>query len=187
MDSLFHALVNSNENISELQKLSRGDLLIRVGEIEKHMYIVLDGAVRVTYFEDDNEEVHTIRFGYKNSILASIPSFFDGSPSLFTIECIRSSVIKKIHKKQFFEIINSNNDYQKEYDLYLQNFFKQQIEREIDLLTTSPTKRFERVIERSPQLFQHIPMKYIASYLRMQPETLSRIMKKERDLMKEAK
>ncbi|NME67050.1 Crp/Fnr family transcriptional regulator [Flammeovirga aprica] len=187
MDSLFHALVHSNENISELKKLSRGDLLIRVGEIEKHMYIILEGAVRVTYFEEGNKEEHTIRFGYKNSILASIPSFFDGSPSLFTIECIRSSTVKKIHKTHFFEIIASDPAYQKEYDLYLQNFFKQQIKREIDLLTTSPVKRFERVIKRSPQLFQHIPMKYIASYLRMQPETLSRIMKKDRDLMKESK
>ncbi|KXX68842.1 Crp/Fnr family transcriptional regulator [Flammeovirga sp. SJP92] len=186
MDSLFHALIHANENISELKNLSRGDLLIRVGEVEKHIYIVLSGAVRVTYFEDNNEEEHTIRFGYKNSILASIPSFFDESPSLFTIECIRSSEVKKIHKKHFFEIINSCDEFQKEYNLYLQNYFKQQVEREIDLLTTSPLKRFERVMKRSPQLFQHVPKKYIASYLRMKPETLSRIMKRERDLMKES-
>ena len=51
------------------------------------------------------------------------------------------------------------------------------LEREVDLITYSPQKRFERVFERSPQLFQEIPQKYIASYLRMTPETLSRILK----------
>ena len=49
------------------------------------------------------------------------------------------------------------------------------MEREIDLLTLSPRNRYNRVLERSPQLFQHIPLKYIASYLRMTPETLSRL------------
>ena len=51
----------------------------------------------------------------------------------------------------------------------------EQIEREKDILTQSPLARYQRVLKRSPQLFQEIPNKYIASYLRMTPETLSRI------------
>ena len=53
----------------------------------------------------------------------------------------------------------------------------QQMEREIDILTYSPLKRYQRVLKRSPHLFQEIPSKYIASYLRMSPETLSRLKK----------
>ncbi len=49
-------------------------------------------------------------------------------------------------------------------------------EREIDLLTQSPQERIERIRKRSPQVFQEIPHKYIASYLRMSPETLSRLL-----------
>jgi hypothetical protein len=52
-----------------------------------------------------------------------------------------------------------------------------QFEREKDILTYSPLKRYQRVLKRSPQLFQEIPNKYIASYLRMSPETLSRLKK----------
>lgn len=52
-----------------------------------------------------------------------------------------------------------------------------EIEREIDILTFSPAERLNRVQERSPHLFQEIPSKYIAAYLRMTPETLSRIRK----------
>ncbi|WP_369806592.1 hypothetical protein [Tenacibaculum finnmarkense] len=60
---------------------------------------------------------------------------------------------------------------------FLNDFMYQQIEREIDLITYSPQKRFNRIFKRSPKLFQEIPQKYIASYLRMAPETLSRILK----------
>ena len=51
------------------------------------------------------------------------------------------------------------------------------MEREIDILTKSPQARYQRVLNRSPRLFQEIPNKYIASYLNMTPETLSRLKK----------
>ena len=42
-------------------------------------------------------------------------------------------------------------------------------------LISSPKERYERVLKRSPQLFQEIPNKHIANYLRMSAETLSRL------------
>ena len=59
----------------------------------------------------------------------------------------------------------------------LENLVIQQMEREIDILTNSPKERYLRVLKRSPQLFQEIPNKHIANYLRMSPETLSRLKK----------
>jgi hypothetical protein len=59
----------------------------------------------------------------------------------------------------------------------LENLAVQQLEREIDLLKNSPKERYERVLKRSPQLFQEIPNRHIANYLRMSPETLSRLKK----------
>ncbi len=49
------------------------------------------------------------------------------------------------------------------------------IEREVELLTLSPVERYQRLLERSPHIFQIIRRKYIASYLRMTPETMSRL------------
>jgi CRP/FNR family transcriptional regulator, anaerobic regulatory protein len=59
----------------------------------------------------------------------------------------------------------------------LEDLVIQQIEREKDLLTASPKERFERVLKRSPILFQEISNRHIANYLRMTPETLSRLKK----------
>ena len=49
------------------------------------------------------------------------------------------------------------------------------IEREIDLLLPEPERRLARLMARSPHIFQLVPKKYIASSLRMTPETLSRL------------
>lgn len=59
----------------------------------------------------------------------------------------------------------------------LENLVVQQLEREVDILTASPKERYERVLARSPRLFQEIPGRNIANYLRMSPETLSRLKK----------
>ena len=59
----------------------------------------------------------------------------------------------------------------------LENLVCQLLEREIDILTTSPIERYRRVLKRSPTLFQEIPHKHIANYLRMSAETLSRLKK----------
>lgn len=73
--------------------------------------------------------------------------------------------------------VESSAENTKIWHLILGDLIIQQMERERDILTSSPLKRYKRVLKRSPQLFQEIPNKYIASYLRMTPETLSRIKK----------
>ena len=59
----------------------------------------------------------------------------------------------------------------------LEDLVIQQIEREKDLLVSSPKERYERVLRRSPILFQEVSNRHIANYLRMTPETLSRLKK----------
>lgn len=75
------------------------------------------------------------------------------------------------------EIVNSKPEYIALYNQLLEQLVLQQMEREQDLLINSPEERYRRVLQRSPQLFQEVPHKYIASYLRMTPETLFRIKK----------
>ena len=120
-------------------------------------------------------EEHIIRFGYEGSLITSLSSFLKGTPSEFYIEAIRKTSMKVISKEDLARLVNENSENLRQYTNLLETLISQQIDREIDLLITSPTERLNRVLKRSPNLFQHVPLKYIASYLRMTPETLSRI------------
>lgn len=168
-----NTLLQAFEELPSQKIFAKGDLLLRAGDIEKHVYYIIDGAVRV-FLLTEHEEM-TIRFGYKGSLINSLASFIKQAPSDFYIEAMRQTTVKIMERKQFLELVNQNADTQKQYIALLELLVTQQIEREIDLLTVSPVERFNRVLERSPDVFQHIPLKYIASYLRMTPETLSRI------------
>ncbi len=166
-------LLFSFNQTGEEKVLSKGELLLKEGDIETNLYLVQTGAIRVFYLSEFEEQ--TIRFGYEGSLINSLSSFIKATPSDFYIEAIRKSSIKIISKDKVLKLAHENRESLLQYIQLLETLITQQIDREIDLLITSPSERLKRVLERSPNLFQEIPLKYIASYLRMKPETLSRI------------
>ncbi len=154
--------------------IGRNEFLKVKGSIDTNLYYVKSGSLRI--FVLDNYEEQTIRFAYRENIIVSLDSFLTGKPSDLYIQAIKKTVVNVVTKNQidhFLEIEKNQNLWTK----ILENLVLQQMEREIDILTTSPKERYERVLKRSPRLFQEIPNRYIANYLRMSPETLSRLKK----------
>ena len=156
-------------------ELSRNEFLKVSGSIDTNLYYILSGSLRI--FIIDESEEHTIRFGYQDNMLAALDSFISERPSEYYIQAIKRLKVKVIGKKAIMKLIEGSVELQKFWSTALEQIIFQQLEREQDILISSPLERYKRVLERSPQLFQKIPNKYIASYLRMTPETLSRIKK----------
>jgi CRP-like cAMP-binding protein len=172
---IFKIFESNHPEDVKLLDLKRGDFLIKSGQVERYTYLIESGAVAVKLFKEN--ESHTIRFGYSGSFLNSIPSFFDDSPSLFDIIAIRKTRVRAFAKSRLFEVLDSDPKLKDAYISVLENLATQFVEREIDLLASSPAERYQRVLKRSPKLFEEIPLKHIAEYLRMSPETLSRLRK----------
>lgn len=166
-------LIDFIQQQGTIKTISKHQCIITPNEVEKNLYFIINGAVRVFYVTEKDE--FTIRLGYNGSIINSLSSFLQEKPSEFFIEAIRKTTFIAISKPQLYSFIQLNPANIMGYNALLELIVTQVVEREIDLLLTSPTERLKRVVERSPQLFQYVPLKYIAAYLRMSPETLSRI------------
>lgn len=155
--------------------INRNEYLTKKGHLDTNLYFVLSGSVRV--FIIDNSEELTIRFGYKDSFVAALDSFISEKPTDYYIQAVKKTDLKIMSKKAYNNFLQSSAENSALGHNIMEQLIYQQMEREIDILTTSPEERYKRVLKRSPRLFQEIPHKYIASYLRMTPETLSRIKK----------
>lgn len=153
----------------------RNDYLKVQDSIDTNLYFVSKGSLRV--FIMDNSEENTIRFGYQGDFILSLDSFFTEKASDFYIQALKKSEVKILSKLRFLNFIQSNEKNIALWKDILGMLILMQIEREKDLLISSPLERYNRVLKRSPKLFQEVPHKYIASYLRMTPETLSRMRK----------
>ncbi|MBU2906929.1 Crp/Fnr family transcriptional regulator [Arenibacter algicola] len=160
--------------ITALQ-LERNQYLKVQGSMDTNLYWVAEGSLRI-FVVEENEE-HTIRFGYTHNFITALDSFLDEKPSDLYIQALKKTTVKVIDKATFMDFMQSSPENSTTWQLMLEQLVLQQMERERDILTVSPLERYKRVLKRSPQLFQEIPNKYIASYLRMTPETLSRIKK----------
>lgn len=154
--------------------LERNEYLKTAGKTDDNIYFIESGSVRI-FVHDDMEE-RIIRFGYQQNLIVCMESYLTGSPSPTLIQALKKTVLSVITRAQgdtFLQVDENRMTWIK----MLENLVLQQLEREVDLLTTSPLERYNRVLKRSPKLFQEIPNKHIANYLRMSAETLSRLKK----------
>ncbi|MDR6968850.1 CRP-like cAMP-binding protein [Flavobacterium arsenatis] len=155
--------------------LQRNEYLKAANTTDTNIYFVESGSLRIFILDGSEEQV--IRFGYPDNIIVALDSFFLEKPSEFYIQALKKTIVKVIPKSVFYEFVEQSEENKKVFIKMLEDLILQQMEREKDILTSSPKERYNRVLARSPRLFQEIPNKHIANYLRMSAETLSRLKK----------
>ena len=153
--------------------LKRGDHLHHAGVTDTDVYYVESGTLRSYVLVNDEEQI--IRFGYAGDFMAALDSFFTGEPTMLHAAALRKCRVRVMRKSVYTEHVTAHPELAALWRQTLSWMITGQLEREIDLLTNDPAERYRRVLARSPRLFQEIPAKYIANYLRMTPETLSRV------------
>lgn len=156
-------------------EFKRDTLIKEADTVDTHLYFLEEGSVRAYFTEDDKE--HIVYFGYKGSLLSAIDSFLSDASSELCIKTIKKTKVRVISKKRFLDFIEKEKETLTLWQHVLSQLLLLQVEREKNLLLDSPTARYQQLLEVHPKLFQEIPHRYIASYLRMTPETLSRIQK----------
>lgn len=165
----------SSEVPCKLLSLKRKEFAKHSRAVDTNLYLIKSGSVRV--FNIINEEEHCLYLGYQGSIVTATDSFFSGTPSDYYIQAIKQTEIEIIRKEDFLEFVHASKTLMKLWQDVLIEIIQHHIERNQNLMTTSSVERYERLLQKDPKLFQQIPLKYIASYLRMSPETLSRLKK----------
>ncbi|TXF89409.1 Crp/Fnr family transcriptional regulator [Neolewinella aurantiaca] len=171
--STLHTYFEENDLWHKTIELKRGDHLHLAGDRDDNVYYVDSGLLRAYVLVNDDEQI--IRFAYQGDFLVAMDSFFTGGPTMLYASALRKTTVRVIRKSKYNAAIVNDPELNKIWQQILSWMVVGQLEREIDLLTNDPAERFRRVAERSPRLFQEVPAKYIANYLRMTAETLSRL------------
>ncbi|MFK8046207.1 MAG: Crp/Fnr family transcriptional regulator [Crocinitomicaceae bacterium] len=169
----FIKFLDENDIWEDSKTVVRHEFIKQEGQQDTNIYFIVEGCLRLFILDDEYE--HTIRFGYQNNIVTALDSYISEQPSDLCIQAIRKTTVKIISKRKFRSLVDQSTELKNVWTELLELLVYQQLEREKDILIQSPVKRYKRVLARSPQLFQEVPHKYIASYLRMTPETLSRL------------
>ncbi|UTW62333.1 Crp/Fnr family transcriptional regulator [bacterium SCSIO 12741] len=165
------ALMTEHWNIPKT--LKRGEFLSRPDQIEHFLYYIHHGTMRIYLTRDDSE--YDVGFGYDNTLINSFPSFVTQEPDGYHIQILKTAKLTAIRRQDFYDAMGQSREIAEFWTRSMELAVLGKTDRETDLLILSPQERAQKLLKRSPQVFQFIPRKYLASYLRMSPETLSRL------------
>lgn len=158
------------------RKFKKGDFLCRNGQIERYLSIISSGTCRGFYSNKEGQEI-SVAFMFPNGFVSAYYSFLTQRPSLMAIQAVSATTIISISVTDLSMLCDKYKSAERIGRLNAEKIYRRKEEREIALLTMSATERYVDLINRSPQLLQQIPLKHIASYLGIKPESLSRIRK----------
>ena len=172
---ILHDLLDATDLWQSAIHLKRGQPLTLPGTTDRNLYRIDAGTLVSTL------EVHgaqqCCRFGYRGDYVLSLDSYITGAPTAYSLTALRKTEVALMPYPDHQRWLDADPTHTTAWEAGKGWLIMGLLEREVDLLTPSPEERYRRVLARSPQLFQEIPAKYIANYLRMTPETLSRLKK----------
>ena len=171
--TMTHDELDVLESILVPMKFQKGELILKEGEVCHYIYWVVKGLVRQFYYTNDKEL--TEYMAVENTICMSIESLFREEPSHQQMQALEPTIIFAIPKDRLEHEAVRNTNLQMLYRKILEeSLILSQIHADM-LRFESAQERYAKLVKRSPQLVMRGPLVYIASYLQMTPETLSRV------------
>ena len=171
--TMTHEELDVLESILVPMKFQKGELILKEGEVCQNIYWVVKGLIRQFYFKNGKEV--TEYMAVENMICMSIESLFKEEPSRQQIQAIEPTIIFALPKSRLEHEAVRNTNIQMLYRKILEeSLILSQIRADMLRFESAP-ERYAKLVKRSPQLVLRAPLVYIASYLQMTPETLSRV------------
>ena len=171
--TMTHEELDLLESILVPLKFGKNEMVLREGETCNNIYWVVKGLVRQFYYKNGKEL--TEYMATENSIVMCIGSLFLGQPTHLQIKTIEPTVLIAIPKVELEAVAMKSVNIQILYRKILEeSLILSQVHADM-LRFESAQDRYQKLIKRQPQLVLRAPLVYIASYLQMTPETLSRV------------
>jgi len=164
------------ENCLKEKTLRKNEHFVKEGETCQRMGFIAEGSTRL-YFVVEGEEV-TKDFCFKNSFTGSLASFLSRQPSSFHVVAMEDTKLFTFDYPSLMDLYERYSCWNTFGRKMTEQFAIRKENREVFLLLYSPEERYAQLMEQFPYILQRVPLKLIASYMGVSPETLSRIRKK---------
>lgn len=158
------------------EKFEKGELFLRDGAVCDKLGFVCKGIFR--YYIDQDGEDKTYNFAGEGDFICNYESLIKQLPSPKNIQAIESCEVFVISKKdleRFYAEVREGNRFGR---MHMENVYAETIRQLISHYTELPKDRYLRFLQNYSGLSQRIPQYYIASYIGVKPQSLSRIRKR---------
>ena len=153
--------------------IPKNTVILNQGEVENYISIIEEGVVR---FVIPGEEMETtFGFSFEGHFFSAYDSFIYQKPCSYQIEAITDVKIRRMSHKDLNILFDNTREGNAIGRQVAEQFFVGKQNRELRLLTKTAEELYYDLFKSQPQLIKEIPLKYIASYIGITPQALSRI------------
>jgi len=145
-------------------------------KIPQYLYFVVSGFVRLFHYNDRGDEI-TTHINCPPGFITSYSNFANQSKSDENLECITECELLRITKADLDLLMQQSPAFKDFSFLIFQQSLSYNEKRAKELATLTAEKRYLKLMAQNPEILHNVPMQYIASFLGMNPKSLSRIRK----------
>ena len=154
------------------KQIKKGAMILQEGNVCENLWFLADGLLR-SFHTMGNKEI-TSRIMFTNHIVISPGSFFTQTPATEAIEALTACTVATLSFKNLQQIYEKFSEFNYHTRLITEQYFYKQEQRLYMLRKHDALSKYKYFLEYYSAFLQAIPQKQVASFLNMNPETLSR-------------
>lgn len=169
-DALFEMILNHSDTL----RYDKGVAIVDFDRCNPDIYFIADGIVRGYMLSEGIE--NNIYFGLEGTMVSSMQSFSLGEKPIIRIEACCPTTVLRMRKGEVDRLMSESNDFCR----WMGGIFMRRScydEVKAKMMNGDARWRYEWLERCRPELFEHVPLKAIASYLKMTEVHVSRIRK----------
>jgi CRP-like cAMP-binding protein len=149
----------------------------RAGETCKWVTYINKGSTR-TFISDDKGGEHILFFAFEDWIIGDLESYHTQEPSKLNIQAMEDCELLRISKIDMDKLEDAMPNLKSWHAAKQNKSHFAMLNRLAEFKALSPEERYLNLINKHPHIFQRIPLQYIASFLGIEPPSLSRLRKR---------
>ena len=166
--------------IVEKVEYKKGDVILHIGQVCRHICFIESGYIRVHFLQQDGKDV-TTWFLLEGDFAIAVSSFFTETPSRVMITAEEDCVVWQITRQQLNETCEILPEFYYHRVIITERYHAQGEERDLDCKMLDTKQVCQNLFDKRPELFSRVKLMHLASYLNMSYKSVERFRDKNRN------
>lgn len=166
----------------EKRSLKKKEFLLQDDKVCNFIAFLAHGSIRHFHIKDGVEK--TCDLSFKDTWVTDYQSFTYETVGKINLQAMEATTVFIVHKQNLHRLYKECRKYETISRLIAEQVAQRATEMAMSLSSDKPEERFQNLIKKQPDLFQRVPQKFIANFLGISPESLSRIKRRVLDKQK---
>ncbi len=175
--SMDERLFEAFRDAAKTRRFKKNEIITEQNKVEKYLSYIEDGSTAIIYTNEHGKKI-CFDLNYEGEYVSSYASFVTKTPSMHYVIALENTLLFSIDSDSLTNLYKTSRAFERMGRLAIESVLLYKETRLLSVLTKSAEERYLELMYKAPDILKRTPQKYIASYLGITPESLSRIRKK---------